>query len=70
MVLNAANEVAVASFLEGAVPFPAIADSIAAALDEAARQGVQRPDTLAAIRELDAWARTYTGSRLQAASAS
>jgi 1-deoxy-D-xylulose-5-phosphate reductoisomerase len=69
VVLNAANEVAVASFLEGAVPFPAIADSIAAALDAAAGQGVQRPDTLAAIRELDAWARTYTGSRLQAASA-
>jgi len=70
VVLNAANEVAVASFLEGAVPFPAIAGSIAAALDEAARQGVQPPGTLAAIRELDGWARTYTESRLQAASAS
>jgi 1-deoxy-D-xylulose-5-phosphate reductoisomerase len=70
VVLNAANEVAVASFLDGAAPFPAIADSIEAALDAAARQGVQRPDTLAAIRELDAWARTYTESRLQAASAS
>ena len=34
----------------------------------AARQGVQPPGTLAAIRELDAWARTYTESRLQAAS--
>ena len=56
VVLNAANEVAVASFLAGSVPFPAIADGIAAALDEAARQGGQRPDTLAAIRELDAWA--------------
>jgi 1-deoxy-D-xylulose-5-phosphate reductoisomerase len=70
VVLNAANEVAVASFLEGAVPFPAIAESIDAALEAAARQNVQRPETLAAIRELDAWARTYTGSRLQAASAS
>ena len=38
-------------------------------LEAAARQGVQRPESLAAIRELDAWARTYTGSRLQAASA-
>ena len=70
VVLNAANEVAVASFLEGAVPFPAIARSIDAALEAAARQGVQQPGTLAAIRELDAWARTYTGSRLQSASAS
>ena len=69
MVLNAANEVAVASFLDGAVPFPAIAGSIEAALEAAVRQGVHRPDSLAAIRELDAWARTYTGSRLQAASA-
>src|SRR4051812_19320911 len=68
VVLNAANEVAVASFLEGAVPFPAIAGSIDAALEAAARQGVQPPGTLAAIRELDAWARTYTESRLQAAS--
>ena len=34
------------------------------------RQGVQPPGTLAAIRELDGWARTYTESRLQAASAS
>ena len=69
VVLNAANEVAVASFLEGAVPFPAIAEVIDAALAAAARQGVQAPDSLAAIRELDAWSRTYTGSRLQAASA-
>jgi 1-deoxy-D-xylulose-5-phosphate reductoisomerase len=69
VVLNAANEVAVASFLEGAVPFPAIAAAIDAALTAAARHGVQAPDSLAAIRELDAWSRTYTGSRLQAASA-
>jgi 1-deoxy-D-xylulose-5-phosphate reductoisomerase len=69
VVLNAANEVAVASFLDGAVPFPAIAGAIDAALTAAASQGVQRPHTLADIRELDAWARTYTGSRLQAASA-
>ena len=70
VVLNAANEVAVASFLEGAVPFPAIADSIEAALEAAASQGVQRPDSLAAIRELDAWARTYTWTRLRTVSAS
>jgi 1-deoxy-D-xylulose-5-phosphate reductoisomerase len=69
VVLNAANEVAVASFLEGAVPFPAIPDAIDAALGEAARQGVQSPSSLAEIRELDAWARTYTGSRLHTANA-
>jgi len=69
VVLNAANEVVVASFLDGAVPFPAIPDAIDAALGEAARQGVKAPSSLAEIRELDAWARTYTGSRLQIASA-
>jgi 1-deoxy-D-xylulose-5-phosphate reductoisomerase len=70
VVLNAANEVAVASFLEGAVPFPEIAASIDAFLEAAARQGVQPPATLAAIRELDAWARTYTWTRLRTVSAS
>jgi 1-deoxy-D-xylulose-5-phosphate reductoisomerase len=69
VVLNAANEVAVASFLEGAVPFPAIPDAIEAALDAAAADGLKSPTSLADIRELDAWARTYTGSRLHAASA-
>jgi 1-deoxy-D-xylulose-5-phosphate reductoisomerase len=69
-VLNAANEVAVASFLQGAVPFPEIAASIDAVLEAAARQGVQPPETLAAIRELDTWARTYTWTRLRTASAS
>ena len=57
-------------FPRGRGAVPGHRRSIDAALEAAARQGVQRPDTLAAIRELDAWARTYTGSRLQAASAS
>jgi 1-deoxy-D-xylulose-5-phosphate reductoisomerase len=69
VVLNAANEVAVASFLEGAVPFPAIPQAIEAALGAAAADGLKSPASLTEIRELDAWARTYTGSRLQAASA-
>ena len=69
VVLNAANEVAVASFLEGAVPFPAIPGAIEAALAAAAAEGLESPTSLAEIRELDAWARTYTGHRLQAAGA-
>jgi 1-deoxy-D-xylulose-5-phosphate reductoisomerase len=54
IVLNAANEVAVASFLEGTLAFPAIPEVIAAAMS------AHRPapvDTLAAVRAVDTWAR-------------
>jgi 1-deoxy-D-xylulose-5-phosphate reductoisomerase len=54
IVLNASNEVAVSSFLEGTLAFPAIAEVIAATMD------AHRPapvDTLAAVRAVDAWAR-------------
>lgn len=57
IVLNAANEVAVASFLEGRLPFPAIAEVIATTMDahEAAPAG-----TLEQVRAVDAWARAHT----------
>jgi 1-deoxy-D-xylulose-5-phosphate reductoisomerase len=54
IVLNASNEVAVSSFLEGTLAFPAIAEVIAATMDG------HRPapvDTLAAVRAVDGWAR-------------
>jgi 1-deoxy-D-xylulose-5-phosphate reductoisomerase len=54
IVLNASNEVAVSSFLEETLAFPAIAEVIAATMD------AHRPapvDTLAAVRAVDAWAR-------------
>jgi 1-deoxy-D-xylulose-5-phosphate reductoisomerase len=60
VVLNAANEVAVAFFLEGALPFPAIPAAIEAALEAHARSGPGRPATLAEIQQLDRWTRTYT----------
>ncbi len=53
-VLNAANEEAVAAFLAGAIPFPAIADLVARTMDE------HRPVDLASldtVLEADAWAR-------------
>ena len=59
-VLNAANEVAVARFLEGAVPFNAIAASIAHALDKLADGAVQTLDELlAADRRARTVAETY-----------
>jgi 1-deoxy-D-xylulose-5-phosphate reductoisomerase len=55
VVLNAANEVAVARFLEGKLAFPAIAQVIRATMDS------HRPvqvGTLAEVRAVDQWART------------
>lgn len=63
VVLNAANEIAVASFLDGHVPFPGIAATVADVLAAAAGR---RLDTtsLAAIREVDGWARHEAAARL------
>jgi 1-deoxy-D-xylulose-5-phosphate reductoisomerase len=53
-VFNAANEVAVAEFLAGRIPFGGIADSIADALNRWPGGPVH---TLDDVREADAWAR-------------
>lgn len=56
VVLNAANEVAVARFLEGALPFTGIAHLIERTLD------AHRPaevGTLAEVRAVDAWSREH-----------
>jgi 1-deoxy-D-xylulose-5-phosphate reductoisomerase len=53
-VFNAANEVAVAAFLGGRIPFGRIADTIHATLDA---HGVQPATALDAVREADRWAR-------------
>jgi 1-deoxy-D-xylulose-5-phosphate reductoisomerase len=63
IVLNASNEVAVSSFLEGTLAFPAIAEVIAATMD------AHRPapvDTLAAVRAVDAWAREAAAELVRA----
>ena len=54
VVLNAANEIAVARFLEGRLPFTGIARVIEAAMD--AHQP-ERVSTLAEVRKVDQWAR-------------
>ena len=56
VVLNAANEIAVAQFLEGRIGFTAIPQVIEGTMD------AHRPAevaTLAAVREVDHWARQY-----------
>lgn len=60
-VLNAANEVAVAEFLAGKLPFGGIAASVAAALDEAAKRGVMRePATVEDALAIDHISRSLT----------
>ena len=56
VVLNAANEVAVARFLDGALAFPGIAQVIERTMDAQETAGVR---TLAEVRALDSWARDY-----------
>ena len=57
-VLNAANEVAVAAFLEGRIGFPGIGESNAAVLNaHLARTGATRLRDLEDVLEADGWAR-------------
>lgn len=56
-VFNAANEIAVAAFLDRRVPFGRIPDTIRAVLDAHA---VQPATALEAVREADRWARART----------
>jgi 1-deoxy-D-xylulose-5-phosphate reductoisomerase len=64
IVLNAANEVAVASFLEGRLGFTRISQVIADTMD---RHVPSRADTLDAIRRVDEWARTCATELVQLA---
>jgi 1-deoxy-D-xylulose-5-phosphate reductoisomerase len=54
VVLNAANEVAVETFLEGRLAFPAIPRLIEMTMNAHA---VERVTTLGVVREVDGWAR-------------
>jgi 1-deoxy-D-xylulose-5-phosphate reductoisomerase len=62
IVLNAANEVAVASFLAGQLGFTAIADVIAATMDAHRATPVE---TLPAVRAVDAWAKAHALERVR-----
>ncbi len=60
-VINAADEVAIAAFLGGALPFPGIARTIASAVD---RWGTDTEPGLDAIREIDTEVRTTLEAEL------
>jgi 1-deoxy-D-xylulose-5-phosphate reductoisomerase len=63
-VLNAANEVAVAAFLESRLPFGGIPAVIETALDEWSREPKAAADSLKDIRDADAWARAFASARI------
>jgi 1-deoxy-D-xylulose-5-phosphate reductoisomerase len=56
VALNAANEIAVALFLDGRISFPTIARLIARTLDD--HEALDVP-TLDAVRHVDRWAREH-----------
>ena len=60
IILNAANERAVEAFLERRLGFTAIPAAIERALDAGERRQAGDVQTLAAVREVDAWARRFT----------
>lgn len=63
-VLNAANEVAVAAFLDERIGFVEIAEVISAALDWIERKGVGRVESVEQVIEQDLCTRAYTQERM------
>jgi 1-deoxy-D-xylulose-5-phosphate reductoisomerase len=59
VVLNAANEIAVAAFLEARLGFTGIAEVIRRSMDEYERTPVCPIRTLDDVRSIDAWAREF-----------
>jgi len=59
VVLNAANEVAVAAFLDERLRFTGIADLIRTAMDAYEANGKATLTTLADVRAVDGWARDF-----------
>jgi 1-deoxy-D-xylulose-5-phosphate reductoisomerase len=62
IVLNAANEMAVAAFLEGQIGFPSIAQLIRSAMDEYDRLGSRPVEDLEDVRAIDSWARAHAAA--------
>ncbi|MGY1928012.1 1-deoxy-D-xylulose-5-phosphate reductoisomerase [Nocardia gipuzkoensis] len=63
-VYNAANEVAVQAFLDGAIRFPEIVRTVVAAV-EAAERWRAEPDSLDEVLAADRWAREFAAARVR-----
>ena len=62
IVLNAANEIAVAAFLDARISFPSIPSLIRSAMDEYERLGSRSVENLADVRAIDSWARSHAAA--------
>jgi 1-deoxy-D-xylulose-5-phosphate reductoisomerase len=60
IVLNAANEVAVAAFLDGRLPFMGITEVIRQTMDSYEEEGARPVSALADVRAIDRWARDFS----------
>ena len=59
IVLNAANEIAVAAFLDGRIPFTGIPETIRLSMDAYEANGASAVHTLDDVRGVDRWARDF-----------
>ncbi len=58
-VMNAANEIAVAAFLDEGLSYLGIAECVEASMDAHEQQGVQKAESIEQLLELDSWAREH-----------
>lgn len=56
-IMNAANEIAVAAFLAGKLPYLGIADVVDAVMEAHEEEGVQKVESIEQLLDLDFWAR-------------
>jgi 1-deoxy-D-xylulose-5-phosphate reductoisomerase len=63
-VLSAANEIAVAAFLDNRLTFSGIPAVIESALDEWSREPKAAADSLKDIKAADGWARAFASARI------
>lgn len=59
VVMNSANEEAVAAFIAGEIPFTSIEDSIRACMDAHEREGIVKDFSVTDVYEMDVWARRF-----------
>jgi 1-deoxy-D-xylulose-5-phosphate reductoisomerase len=64
-VLNAANEVSVAAFLDGAIPLPGVAGVNGATLEAHLALGGGAVESLDTVVDADAWARGYARDQIE-----
>jgi 1-deoxy-D-xylulose-5-phosphate reductoisomerase len=63
--MNAANEIAVAAFLDGRLPYLGIAEVVEAAMDEHRTMGVEAVESIPQLLDVDTWARAFAEAYIE-----